>query len=284
LEISLRKVLLAPIRHFRFLVVGRSAHNLLDGENQMTTLTAKALNDLTAMITGKPAGRVANLKAAEGRFRREAAKAGYDADAILATGNSFDAAGELQNQMQDAEDARNAEDAAAAERDARIVAAAATMTSPGLARLRAHPKAEAIRQETQAEAAAVIAGVYPFEKARSRAKAALAVIEAEAPAPEKVAKPKKERPAKVKAEKPEGRAARVSAADTAVITTVASNPKKPGSRAHARFALYSAGQTVAAFIEACVKAGYPEREARADISWDRRKGFISIGAEAAAAA
>ena len=170
---------------------------------------------------------------------------------------------------------------AEAERDARVVQAAATIVSPGLARLRAHPKAEAIRQQTVEEASAVTTtGVYPFEKARKR-RDALAQIEAIAPAPEATEQPKKARAPKAKAEpkpKAEGRAQTVRNADDAIISAVVENPKKAGSRAAAVFAHYRAGQTVADFIAACAAGGIAEKEARSNLSWDRRKGFITIGA------
>ena len=66
-----------------------------------------------------------------------------------------------------------------------------------------------------------------------------------------------------------------------VITDVVANPKKPGSRAFNCFALYSAGQTVSEFIKACAEASIPEKEAKANVSWDRRKGFIKVSAPAA---
>ncbi len=66
-----------------------------------------------------------------------------------------------------------------------------------------------------------------------------------------------------------------------VITDVVANPKKPGSRAFNCFAVYSAGQTVADFVKACADAGIPEKEAKANVSWDRRKGFIKVSAPAA---
>ncbi len=249
----------------------------------MTTLTATALNDLTAIIVNKPVGRVANREAAEARFRREAAKAGIDADLILAHGTAYDCAKALNGDLEALNDGREAEaraeaeaiKAAEAERDARVMAAAATMVSPGLARLRAHPKAEEIRQQTVAEAEAVKAGVDPFAKSKGR-KAALALVEAAAPAP--VAKPRKERAAKPQAEKVEGDRSRTKIEAEGKITAVVENPKKPGSRAHACFAVYRAGQTVADFIASCGAAGIPEKEARSNIAWDRRKGFITIEA------
>ena len=49
---------------------------------------------------------------------------------------------------------------------------------------------------------------------------------------------------------------------------VAKNPKRSGSAAHARFALYKPGMTVAEFLKA---GGW-----RADIRWDVTQGFIGI--------
>lgn len=55
----------------------------------------------------------------------------------------------------------------------------------------------------------------------------------------------------------------------AVITLlVAENPKRPTAAAHARFALYRTGQTVAEFLAA--------GGTKADLSWDRVHGFIRI--------
>lgn len=171
---------------------------------------------------------------------------------------------------------------AEAARDARVIEAAATMTSPGLARLRAHPKAEAIRQQTQAEAAAVTTGVYPFQKSSAARKAALAVIAAEAPAPAPVAIPKPVKTPKPNSDhpRPEAERSRAKIEAEGRIAAVVENPKKPGSRAHACFSVYRAGQTVAEFIAACGAAGIPEKEARSNIAWDRRKGFITVEAGA----
>jgi hypothetical protein len=47
------------------------------------------------------------------------------------------------------------------------------------------------------------------------------------------------------------------------------NPKKPGSESHTRFALYRDGQTVSEFLAAGGR--------KADLSWDLEKGFIAIG-------
>lgn len=56
------------------------------------------------------------------------------------------------------------------------------------------------------------------------------------------------------------------------------NPKAPNSMSRARFALYQANPTVQAYIAACVALGQPnaQRNARADIAWDTKHGYISL--------
>lgn len=139
----------------------------------------------------------------------------------------------------------------------------AIKSSPGLARLRASQVAADLRTSTLSDAdaarAAVVAG-KPTDR-----KAALDLgVEPEA------------KPAKAPKVKAEGTKARTKIDTTAKIVAVIENPKKSGSRSHARFALYAVGQTAETFIAACVAAGYPEAEAKADLSWDRRKGFIKF--------
>lgn len=95
----------------------------------------------------------------------------------------------------------------------------------------------------------------------------LAAEAAPAPAPKKTPKPKGEA-------KP--RAATTRIADDAKITEVKENPKRAGTKAHAIFSLYKAGQTAEAFIKACVEAGFSAADAKANLSWDRRKGFITV--------
>lgn len=96
------------------------------------------------------------------------------------------------------------------------------------------------------------------------------VVPEAAPAPVKPARVRKDKPAKA-----EG-STRTRRDLSATIAAVVANPKKPGSRSFFRFELYKAGATIGEFIAACVAAGYPESEAKADISWDSRKGFIKI--------
>jgi len=54
------------------------------------------------------------------------------------------------------------------------------------------------------------------------------------------------------------------------------NPKREGSKSHARFALYKNNQTVADYIDLAVKGGQSRRSARADIAWDQQHKFIEL--------
>ena len=69
-----------------------------------------------------------------------------------------------------------------------------------------------------------------------------------------------------------------AAAARTITVLAAANPKKPGSRSHARFALYTTGQSVAAYQAACVALGQPhaKRNATADLTWDAQHGFIKL--------
>ncbi len=55
------------------------------------------------------------------------------------------------------------------------------------------------------------------------------------------------------------------------------NPKKPGTLAAQRFALYQPGQSVGAYVQACVAAGHSRRNATADLAWDTKHGFVLVG-------
>lgn len=61
-----------------------------------------------------------------------------------------------------------------------------------------------------------------------------------------------------------------------IVLLADKNPKREGSASHTRFAIYKAGMTVAAYVEACVKAGSKRRAARADIDWDTKHKFIEV--------
>lgn len=58
-------------------------------------------------------------------------------------------------------------------------------------------------------------------------------------------------------------------ADPRVIMTVKDNPKAPGSKAHARYALYRVGMTVDEFLKAGGR--------KPDINYDLKHGFITVG-------
>lgn len=135
---------------------------------------------------------------------------------------------------------------------------------PGLARLRRRLDLSALATTTVADG----------EKAR--AAVAAKMPKAESPKPKA-----RDRAAPANAsDVPAPTASRSKLDPAAKIVAVVENPKKAGSRSHARFALYKVGATVQEFIDACVAAGFPAKEATADISWDRRKNFITIASEA----
>lgn len=224
----------------------------------MTNLTANQIAQLSAIVTGGAMKRAASKEAAAKRFTTLVAEKGISGDtaaAILGYSDFEEASQHL---------------AASLRLVAGTVADAAPelpleRTSPGLARLRASQDAEAIRQATTKDADEARAAVV--QTLPSARKAALEFgTEPEA----------KVKPAKAKAPKAEGSTSRSKINPASIIATVVENPKKAGSRSHARFALYRAGATVQDFIDACVAAGFPAKEANADISWDRRKGFITI--------
>lgn len=65
--------------------------------------------------------------------------------------------------------------------------------------------------------------------------------------------------------------------DNAVITVVKANPKRVGSKAHARYAqFHRAGQTVAEYIAANKAANMSGMLARNDLRWDLEHGHIEI--------
>lgn len=123
---------------------------------------------------------------------------------------------------------------------------APTTVSPGLARLRAHPKAEVIRQETVA--------------AQQAARAAVHAPTTPAPAPAAVPAPAPRR---------RGGPAAKHSDDATIVVLVTKNPKREGTACHGRFALYVPGMTVADYL---VAGG-----TRADLRWDESQGFIRIG-------
>jgi len=64
------------------------------------------------------------------------------------------------------------------------------------------------------------------------------------------------------------RSSSVRRIDNRVIATVGDNPKKRGSKSHARFSLYEPGMTVSAFVDA--------GGTTADVRWDLARGYITL--------
>jgi hypothetical protein len=64
--------------------------------------------------------------------------------------------------------------------------------------------------------------------------------------------------------------------DNWIIRPLVENPKRPGSRAHEVFKLYSDGITVAQFCRAAIRLGLDRKTARAHLSWDVKHDFIKV--------
>lgn len=231
----------------------------------MTNLTTTQIAALTALVLGTEPKRAASKDEAVKRFLKVAAERGIGARATEILFYGFEPAKQLVA-------------AALAE----VSEPAPTQGGAGLARLRRNTDAAALAAQTIAESEAALATAA---KAREELrddeipaflrKDRLAAVVEVYPAPA-AAEPKPARKARETKKRPEAATVRAKIAETAIIVEVAENPKKPGSKAHARFSLYKAGATVGQFVEACVAAGFPAREALADISWDRRHEFIKV--------
>jgi len=140
--------------------------------------------------------------------------------------------------------------------------------SPGLARLRADPRAERLREEVlkdQAKATAVAAAeppTVPQEPPQAY------------PAPALTQEGQMAKAKKAKSEKNgSGRRGRAPAyGDDATITKlVEGNPKRAGTRGHEVFAMYRTGMKVGTLVEKTSRA-----EALANLRWDVSKGHISV--------
>lgn len=72
--------------------------------------------------------------------------------------------------------------------------------------------------------------------------------------------------------------ARAEHPETAKITVLVANPKRAGSNAHARFALYRTGMTVGEYLDKCeALQGESRYIYRSDLRWDTARDFIKIG-------
>ncbi len=211
-----------------------------------TNLTKIEVAKLTAVITGGGHKRSATKDAAIKRFCKAAKEKG------IGTPHTF-----LRLTFSDAE--ANLQRAITGEDGSKI--SGKPIPSPGLARLRSSPEAETIRQQTLEEADKALKDAAPRKKALEVVASAAETY----PAPQKPS-----------AKKAKTGSRRPSVGLDAKITSVVENPKKAGSKAHACFACYKEGQTVGEFFAACKAAGIPEGEAKANLSWDRRKEFIKI--------
>jgi hypothetical protein len=212
-------------------------------ETKMTVLTASQIMSFVALLSGGETKRAASKEEAIKRFRKVCDEKGIEAEFVLSAG-SVDEARSIVIEGTSHPD----EEVPAFLKTNRIAAIAEVAPepetrSPGLRRLRAAANAEAIRQSVLADQEK--AGFVPSREVEETTNT-------------------------------EAGSSRSRIDQTAKIKIVRENPKKPGSRAHARFALYQNDQTVKEFISACAEKGFPEREAAADLSWDRRKGFIEV--------
>lgn len=206
----------------------------------MTNLSTTAIAQLSAVVTGGGFKRAATKADAIKRFLTVAAEKGIDADKANAILASVEPEAELKAAL----------------------APTAPTGGAGFERLRRRVDLSALAAATVAEG----------EKARAKVRATM-------PKAEKAPAMPRDRAAPAKAsEVPAPKASRSKLDTTAKIVAVVENPKKEGSRSHARFALYKVGATVQEFIDACVAAGFPAKEATADLSWDRRHDFIKVEA------
>lgn len=213
----------------------------------MTKLTAPQINELAEIISGAPVRRAPTKAKTAERFSKLARSQGYDPKLFLDM--TFDDAkqalitGELpEDELPESDMLARAEEVTGK-----------GIGGPGLARLRAHQNYAEITQKTQDEAAAVMRGEDPF------------------------AKTKKPRAAKPAAAEPKpAKATRSKIQPDHMIDSVVDNPKRSGTKAHAIFACYKNGQTVAQFFKAVEKAGYTEADARSNLAWDSRKNFIRV--------
>lgn len=61
-----------------------------------------------------------------------------------------------------------------------------------------------------------------------------------------------------------------------ITVLIAYNPKRPGTKAAAKFPLYEGAKTVADLIAAFRAAGYPSRRAYSALRFDTARGFVRV--------
>lgn len=212
-----------------------------------THLSVPQILALTEIVTEAPAKRAATKDKTLARLVSALDSQGISPDAVLA--ETFeDAKAMLLGDLSAAPKSTVQE---------KLDAVVPGAGGPGLTRFRESAEYQAIIAKTNEDSAAATALGVP-------------VAEPKKAEPKKAAAPKKD--AAKKADKP----ARLVISEEHVITEVGENPKRQGTKAHAIFSLYKKGMTTAKFIKACEKAGYTAADAKSNLSWDRRKGFITI--------
>ena len=217
----------------------------------MTKFTSPQINELTEILTGAPVSRAPTKAKAVERFTKAAEAQSLDAERILAMPFSDAKATLIGGEPVE-------DDLPESDMLARAAEVELGTGGPGLARLRNHPDYKKITGQTIAESEAAARGEDPFAKTK---------------------KPRAAKPAAA-APKP-AKASRSKIQPDHMIDSVIDNPKRSGTKAHAIFACYKNGQTVAQFIKAVEKAGYTETDARSNLTWDRNKSFIRVSEAAA---
>jgi len=66
-------------------------------------------------------------------------------------------------------------------------------------------------------------------------------------------------------------------ADAIIVVKTTTNPKRAGSKARERFAIYRTGMTVGEYVRRCELEAVPRpKDALLDIAWDVEHGFIEL--------
>lgn len=147
-------------------------------------------------------------------------------------------------------------------------------TSPGLARLRAAPNAEEIRQNTLADQQKATKTVSDERNPADEGTGVPVPTEEEVKMAEakKNGKPKKERKPNEKKEGTGRRGRAPTYMDDMVITKIVEgNPKREGTKAHEWFAGYRSGMKVSTYVE---KVGRPT--AMGCLRWDVEHEYITV--------
>ena len=63
-----------------------------------------------------------------------------------------------------------------------------------------------------------------------------------------------------------------------IVVVSTANPKRPGTKAAAKWPLYEGAKTVADVVAAFKRAGFAGRRAMSALRWDAARGFVKIDA------